>query len=90
MWPTFGSISMTEVIITSILYGFDKKNLFLERCSWLKFNNLELGLGVALKFYTSVAKRLKLQIKKVLGLIPTFVEVTGENLFGSIFLPPPS
>ena len=31
-----------------------------------------------------MAKRLKLQIKKVLGLIPTFVEVTGENLFGSI------
>ena len=31
MWPKFGnsSISMGEVIITSILEGFDQKNIFL-------------------------------------------------------------
>ena len=33
-------------------------------------------------FYTSVAKRLKLNVRKFLGLIPTFVEVTGEKLVG--------
>ena len=60
-----------------------RKTFFLERCSWFKFNNLELGLGVALKFYTSVAKRLKPQIKNVLGIIPTFVEVTGKNCLGA-------
>ena len=49
------------------------------------FDNLELALGMVLKFYTSVAKRLKLKVKKFLGLIPTFVEVTGKKLFGSIF-----
>ena len=37
---------------------------------------------MALKFNTSVAKELKLKVKKFLGLIPTFVEVTGENLVG--------
>ena len=32
MWPKFGnsSISVIEVIITSILYGFDKKTHFFE------------------------------------------------------------
>ena len=48
-------------------------------------HNLGLALGMALKFYTSVAKWLKLKVKKFLGLIPTFVEVTGEKLFGRIF-----
>ena len=35
MWPKFGNsnISVIEVIITSILYGFDKKNHFLEEGS---------------------------------------------------------
>ena len=32
-----------------------------------------------MKFYTSVAKGLKLKVRKFLGLIPMFVEVTGEN-----------
>ena len=36
----------------------------------------------SLKFYNSVAKRLKLKVRKVLGLIHTFVEVTGEELLG--------
>ena len=33
MWPQFGnsSISMREVIVTSILYGFDQKNPFFLR-----------------------------------------------------------
>ena len=37
---------------------------------------------MALKFYASMAKELKLKAGKFLGLIPTFVEVTGENLVG--------
>ena len=35
---------------------------------------------MALKFNISVAKRLKLKVKKLWGLIPTFAEVTGEKL----------
>ena len=45
-------------------------------------NNLELVLGANLKFITSVAKGLKLNVRKFLGLIPRFVEVTGEKLVG--------
>ena len=42
---------------------------------------------MALKFYTSVAKRLKLKVRKSWGLILTFVEVTGEKLVGGPFWP---
>ena len=37
---------------------------------------------MALKFKASVAKWLKLKVKKFLRLIPTFVEVAGEKLVG--------
>ena len=39
-----------------------------------------LTLDLALKFYISVAKGFKLKVRKFLGLIPTFLEVTGEKL----------
>ena len=54
------SISMKEVIITSILIKLTR--------TWFKFNNLELALGIALKFYTSVGKWLKLKVRKCLGI----------------------
>ena len=37
---------------------------------------------MTLKFSISVVKVLQLKIKKILGLIPTFVEVTGKNWWG--------
>ena len=40
---------------------------------------------MALKFYTSVTKGFKLKVRKFYRLIPTFVEVTGEKLVGSLF-----
>ena len=46
---------------------------------------------MALKFYTSVAKGLKLKVRKFWGLIPTFVEVTEKKLIGGLFaLPTPN
>ena len=68
-----------------------RKTTFFEGWSWFKFNNLGLAPGMVLKFYTSVAKGLKLKIKEVWGLILTFVEGTGEKLVGRPFaaLPPP-
>ena len=89
MRPKFGnsSISMREVIITSILYGFDHKNQFFEGCSWFKFNNLGLALDMALKFYTSLVKGLKLKFRKFWGLLLTFVEVTKEKLIERPFRP---
>ena len=35
-------------------------------------------LSIALKFYTSVTKGLKLKVRKLLGLIVMFIELTGE------------
>ena len=56
-----------------------KKNFF-EGCSWFKFNNLGLELGMALKFYISVAKGVKIKVRMFWGLIPTFLEVSGGKL----------
>ena len=49
---------------------------------------MELALGANLKFYTSVLKGLKLKFSKFCGLVPTFVEVTGEKMVGAVFLAP--
>ena len=46
-----------------------------------------LALGTNLTFYTSVAKGLKLKVRKFWGLILTFVDVTGEKLVDGVFLP---
>ena len=79
---------LKEVIITSIWWGFDQKKQFFEGCSWVKFDNLELALGMTLKFYAIVTKQLKLKVRKFPGrLIPTFLEVIGEKLEGSLFFP---
>ena len=54
----------------------------------MEFNNLGLALAMALKFYTSLTKGLKLKVRKFWELIPTFVEVTGEKLVGGSFCTP--
>ena len=54
----------------------------------VKFNNLKLALGTNVKVYTSVAKALKLKVREFVGLIPTFVEVTGKKTGRGAFLPP--
>ena len=58
------------------------------RGSWFKFNNLELALYMALKFYTSVTKALELKVRKFWALSLTYVEITGEKLIGGSFPPP--
>ena len=86
MWPKFGkcSISVWEVIITSILKGFDQKN-FLEGYSLFKLNNLGLSLGTAFKLYTNEAKGLKLKVRQFLGLIPTLAEFIDKKMVGGTF-----
>ena len=88
MWPKFGkySVFMKELIIfINIWSRFYKdqtrKTNFSEGCSWFKFNNLVLALGMALKFYACVAKALKLKVRKFWGFLQ------GKNLFGPL---PPS
>ena len=65
-----------------------RKIAFFE--GWFSFNlnNLGLALGKNLKFCTSVAKELKLKVRKFWGLISTFVEVTGKKLVGGPFCLP--
>ena len=53
------------------------KKIFLKGYSWFNFNNLGLIKGLTLKLYTTVAKGLKLKVRKFLGLVST-----GENLTG--------
>ena len=76
------SISMREVVIRSILQRFGKKSHFFEGWSWFNFNNLGLTLGMTLKFYASLEKRLKLKARKFLELSRTYVKVAGEKLVG--------
>ena len=72
------------VIITSIK-KLAQKATFFEGWPWFKFNNLGPPLGMVLKFYISVGKRLKLKVRKCWGLIATSVEVRGEKLVGGLF-----
>ena len=65
------------------------KTTFIEVWSWFRFNNLGLAIGIGLKFYNSVAKGLELKVRKFFGLIPTFVEVTGEKIVVGAYLAPP-
>ena len=65
-----------------------KKTRFFEGLSWFKNNNLGLVLGTNLKFYNSVTKGLKLKVRNICGLTPTFVEFTAEKLVGGPFTPP--
>ena len=45
-------------------------------------------VGRNLRFYTSVAKGLKVKLRKFWGLIHTFVEVTEKKMLGGAFLAP--
>ena len=67
-----------------------RKTTFFEGWSCVKFNNLGLALGTNLKFYSSVAKGLKLKVRKLLGLIPMFVGIRlqRKNWYGEAFCPP--
>ena len=78
--PAFLSEKLSELQFYKEL----TKKHFFEGWSWFKFSNLELALGMALKFYTSIAKGLKL-LRKFWGLIPRFVEGTGEKLVNEAF-----
>ena len=83
MYSKFGnsSTSMREVSYLQFYKNLTRKTTFLRGgLVCFKFNNLRLAPGANLKFYTSVAKDLKLKFKKFWGLIPTFLEVTGEKL----------
>ena len=51
------------ILFTQLYKDLTKKITSFEGWSWFKFNNLGLALDMALKFYTSVAKGLKLKVR---------------------------
>ena len=62
------------------LYNYlTRKTNFFEGWYWFKFNNFWLTLGMALKSYTSVAKRLKLKVRKFWRLTYTFLALKRKN-----------
>ena len=88
MWPKLGNYHLYEKSYCRVNFiRIWPEKLFFEGWSWFKFNNFRLALAMNLKFYTSVAKGLKVKVRKFLELVPTFVEVTRENLIGGLFAP---
>ena len=78
---TFGnsSISVREIIKTSIYKDLTRKSAFFNGWSWFKLNNKGLAVGMDLKFYNSLAKGFKLRVRKFLGLTSMFAKVTEEK-----------
>ena len=63
-----------------------RKITFFEGWFWFKFNNLELTLSMVMKFDASVAKELKLKVRKFWGLI-SYREITVTEVALPLFLP---
>ena len=64
---------------------FDQKKHFFEWSSWFNVNHMGLATGLALKSHASVAKELKLKVRKCWELIFTFEKVTWGKLLGGVF-----
>ena len=90
MWPKFGNCSVLWLKLSQLQFYKDLtwKTAFFEEWSWFKFNNLRMALDMTSKFYTSVAKELKLKVRRFWGLISTFAKVTGEKLVGRLLSSP--
>ena len=54
----------------------------------VQVQQIETDLAMNLKFHASVAKGLKLKVRKFWRLMPSLVEVTGEKLKKDNFCPP--
>ena len=89
MWPKLdkSSICITEVIITSILKGFDQKKHFFWGWSSFRFNNLGLALGTNLH---QPVKRAKMKSQKVLRANSYVCRgYRGKTGRGGLFTSPP-
>ena len=68
-----------------------RNTVFFDGWSLFKLTNFELALGTNLKFYTNLAKVLKVKVRNFFGIVPTFAEVTRKKLARGVgpFCPPP-
>ena len=82
-------IFVHDVTNQILLQGFDQKNHFFEGCSWIKFNNLELALGMALTLH-QCDKKVKTKSQKVLRANSYIcISYRGKIGRGCLFAPPP-
>ena len=88
-WPMFGNSSISSCHNLNFIRILPEKPVFFEGLAWYKFNKLGLALVMALKFYISLAKGLKLKVRKFFGLFHTFTEDTREKVEGDsgVFAP---
>ena len=79
MWSKFGNfnISIREININSILYGFDKEKHFFWGVVLVKVQLFGTGNGNGLEILRRCGKRVKTKLRKFWWLIPAFVKVTG-------------
>ena len=84
--------SCDQSLVTLAFYtDLTRGTTFFERWSWFKLTNLGLTLGMTLKFYTSVTKRVKTNIRKVLWA-KSYVcsSYRGKTGRGCLFAPTPT
>ena len=69
MWPKFGnsSISVREVITTSILQGFEQKSCFFWRAVLVQVQWFGTGTRYKLEIWHQCGKRVKTKSQKVFG-----------------------
>ena len=83
------SISVTEVFATSISKGFDQKNNLFWSVVLIQVQWFGTATKYGLEILHQSSKRVEAKSQKVLGLTPTFVEVTEEkHVVGAFLLPP--
>ena len=67
MWPKFGnsSLSMKEVIMTSIFKGFDQRERCFEGVFLVPFQEFGTNTKYGLKMLHECGKRIQLQVTKL-------------------------
>ena len=84
MWPKFGNSSISM----RILHNLNFITIWLEKPIFLRSalgSSLGIAPGMGLKFYNSVARELKLIVRRFWGQTPAFQEVTREKMAGEGF-----
>ena len=91
MWPKFGNsrICIREVIITSILQGFDQKNRFFWGVVLVQVQYFGTDTRCKLEILHQPVKRIKTKSQKVLVANPYVCRsCRGKNWWQELFCPP--
>ena len=91
MWPKFGNchICIREVIITSILWGFDQKNRFFSEVVLVQVQYFGTGTTYKLEILHQSVERFKTKSQKVLGANSHVCRSYRGRPGRGAFLPPP-